>query len=232
MDACEEVDVDIQAFNLCLRWRWVINCTPSLFYLKGKAPPPYPVNRRLGVPQSPLEHSEEEINLLPLLGIEPWFLRCCLLSSQYAIMALLYSVLHILYKSCHTLKKDYVAFLFCTIMCEFFMFCTQIRSFNFTSTLYYHFLLQFALDYLQNNNIRVNYTKPGHLFTQHIMGYWPYLWDKLDTMNTEVWLTSGIKTSCLNKRKIFLISKNSNDPNLQNHYKKYCKILSEVIKLV
>ena len=98
--------------------------------------------------------------------------------------------------------------------------------------LYYHFLLQFALDYLQINNIRVNYTKPGYLFTQHTMGYWPYLWDKLDTTNTKARLISGIKISCLNKRKLFLISKNSNDPNLQNHYKKNCKILPEVIKLV
>jgi len=30
---------------------------------------------------------------------------------------------------------------------------------------------------------------------------------------------------------LFVISKNSNDPNLENNYKKYCKVLSEVIKL-
>jgi len=37
----------------------VVSFTPSLLYLKGKGPP-YPVNRRLDVPQSPSEHSEEE----------------------------------------------------------------------------------------------------------------------------------------------------------------------------
>jgi len=115
-------------FNLCLRWKWVVSSTPSLLYLKGKSPP-YPVTRRLGVPQSPSEPSEE-INLLPLLGIEQWFLRCsvgCLVNMLSAIMALLYTVLYILRKSCHTLKNDNATFLFCMIMCEFFMFCTQIR---------------------------------------------------------------------------------------------------------
>jgi hypothetical protein len=31
--------------------------------------------------------------------------------------------------------------------------------------------------------------------------------------------------------KLFVISKNSNNPNLKSNYKKYCKVLSEVIKL-
>jgi hypothetical protein len=48
---------------------------------------------------------------------------------------------------------------------------------------------------------------------------------------TKAWLTTGIKTSCINKRKLFLTTRNSNDLNLLNYYKKYCRILSEVIKL-
>jgi len=84
-------------FNLYLRWRWGVSFTPSLLYLEGKGPP-YPVNRRLGVPQSPSEHSAEEINLLPLLGIEPWYLRCsvcCLvnmLSWPYCIQYYIYYI--------------------------------------------------------------------------------------------------------------------------------------------
>jgi hypothetical protein len=35
----------------------------------------------------------------------------------------------------------------------------------------------------------------------------------------KAWFTSGIKTSCINKWKLFLNSRNSNDPNLLNHYK-------------
>jgi hypothetical protein len=48
---------------------------------------------------------------------------------------------------------------------------------------------------------------------------------------TKAWLTTGIKTSCINKRKLFLTTRNSNDPNLLNYYKKYCRILTGVIKL-
>ena len=49
--------------------------------------------------------------------------------------------------------------------------------------------------------------------------------------NNKAWLTQGIKTSCLNKRKLFIIQRNSNDPNLTVHYKKYCRILTRLIKL-
>jgi hypothetical protein len=48
---------------------------------------------------------------------------------------------------------------------------------------------------------------------------------------TKARLTTGIKTSCNTKRKLFLTIRNSNDLNLINYYKKYCRILSEVIKL-
>jgi len=37
---------------------------------------------------------------------------------------------------------------------------------------------------------------------------------------TKARLTSGIKTSCQNKRKSFLINRNNNDPKLNYHYKK------------
>ena len=49
--------------------------------------------------------------------------------------------------------------------------------------------------------------------------------------NNKAWLTQGIKNSCLNKRKLFIIQRNSNDPNLNTYYKKYCRILTRVIKI-
>jgi len=45
------------------------------------------------------------------------------------------------------------------------------------------------------------------------------------------WLTQGIKISCRNKRKLYLISRHSQDPNKKTHYRRYCKVLAEVIKL-
>ena len=43
------------------------------------------------------------------------------------------------------------------------------------------------------------------------------------------WLTTGIRISCANKRKLYLTCRNSNDPTHKKYYKKYCQILSTVI---
>jgi len=45
------------------------------------------------------------------------------------------------------------------------------------------------------------------------------------------WLTTGIKTSCNNKRKLYLLCRESNDPNLRKHYTGYCKLLTKAITL-
>jgi hypothetical protein len=42
------------------------------------------------------------------------------------------------------------------------------------------------------------------------------------------WLTTGIKISCANRRKLYLTYRN-NDPNTKEHFKKYCRILARVI---
>jgi len=41
------------------------------------------------------------------------------------------------------------------------------------------------------------------------------------TSHTKAWLTQGIKISCINKRNVFLISRNNNDHEIKNHYKEY-----------
>ena len=47
--------------------------------------------------------------------------------------------------------------------------------------------------------------------------------------NSKPWLTKGIKISCLNKRRLYLNYRNSNNTNLKKNCKKYCQILSRVI---
>jgi hypothetical protein len=44
------------------------------------------------------------------------------------------------------------------------------------------------------------------------------------------WITTGIKTSCMQKRKLYLLSRNSTNQHIKDHYKHYCKILSKVIR--
>ena len=48
--------------------------------------------------------------------------------------------------------------------------------------------------------------------------------------NINAWVTTGIRTSCKHKRELYLFCKNSNDPQLKNYYKLYCKILSNIIR--
>ena len=38
----------------------------------------------------------------------------------------------------------------------------------------------------------------------------------------KLWLSTGIKNSCINKRKLFLIYRSSNHPTFRAYYKKYC----------
>ena len=47
--------------------------------------------------------------------------------------------------------------------------------------------------------------------------------------NPKACLTAGIKILCSNKRKLYLLYRKSNDPELKIYYKNYCKILSKVI---
>jgi len=44
------------------------------------------------------------------------------------------------------------------------------------------------------------------------------------------WLTSGIRISCATKRYLYVSNRHNRDLNHKVHYKKYCKILSSVIK--
>jgi hypothetical protein len=45
----------------------------------------------------------------------------------------------------------------------------------------------------------------------------------------KIWITQGIRKSCIHKRELFLLTKNSNIPALKRHYKVNFKILPRVI---
>jgi hypothetical protein len=49
------------------------------------------------------------------------------------------------------------------------------------------------------------------------------------TRYTKAWITPAIRDLCLNKRKLYIKSRNSNGPCIKENYKNYCKKLSEVI---
>jgi hypothetical protein len=50
-------------------------------------------------------------------------------------------------------------------------------------------------------------------------------------LHNKPWLIQGIKISCINKKGLFVICRNSNDPIHINYYKKYSRILTDLINL-
>jgi hypothetical protein len=57
-------------FDLGTRWRGVVSFMPQPLYPQGNSPW-YPLDRRLGRPQSPSGHDDEEKNSQSLPGIKP-----------------------------------------------------------------------------------------------------------------------------------------------------------------
>jgi hypothetical protein len=49
--------------------------------------------------------------------------------------------------------------------------------------------------------------------------------------NDKAWLTTGIRISCQHKRNLYMLCGNAKNPILYTHYKTYCRILREVIKM-
>jgi hypothetical protein len=71
MKAYWGVEVELHSFfDLGTGWRWVVSFTPRPLYLQGKRPW-YPLDRRLGGPQSRSGRDGEEKNSQPPPGIEP-----------------------------------------------------------------------------------------------------------------------------------------------------------------
>jgi len=48
--------------------------------------------------------------------------------------------------------------------------------------------------------------------------------------STNQWITKGIINSCKRKNDLFLLTRNNNDLQLKEHYKKYSKILSQLVR--
>jgi hypothetical protein len=59
-----------RSLDLGIRWRWVVSFTPRPLYPQGKSHW-YPLNGRLGGPQSRSTRGGEEKNSHPLPGLEP-----------------------------------------------------------------------------------------------------------------------------------------------------------------
>jgi hypothetical protein len=61
--------IDPRILDLGTRWKWVVSFTPRLLYFQGKSPW-YPLDRRLGEPQSRSGRGGEEKSSQPLPELE------------------------------------------------------------------------------------------------------------------------------------------------------------------
>jgi len=76
----------------------------------------------------------------------------------------------------------------------------------------------------------VNKTFNSFLNTYLRIFYARFPLKKINNETKAPWITIGIKTSCIQKRKLYLACRNSTSPNIQGYYKCYCNILFKVIK--
>jgi hypothetical protein len=67
-----------------------------------------------------------------------------------------------------------------------------------------------------NTHLRIFYTSFQNIKTKN-------------TYNPKRWLTTGIRISSANKRKLYLTYRKSNNPIHKEYYKSYCQILSKVM---
>jgi hypothetical protein len=80
----------------------------------------------------------------------------------------------------------------------------------------------------ENNDVNSTYNSFLNTYLRVFYSSYP-LRKPITKTNSSAWTTKGIRTSCKHKRQLYLLCKNGNDPLLKNHYKLYCKILSNVI---
>jgi hypothetical protein len=81
------------------RWSLVVSFTPRTLYPHGKSPW-YPLDRRLGGPQSRSGRGGEEKNSYPLPGLEPRIIQSVKLKRKLKIHPYLYKVYSVVIMTC------------------------------------------------------------------------------------------------------------------------------------
>jgi hypothetical protein len=80
----------------------------------------------------------------------------------------------------------------------------------------------------QEENVNIIFSNFLNTYLQIFYASFPIVKSK-QSCKPKPWITKNIKTSCANKRKLYLTCRNSNNTNIREYYKKYCRILSKVI---
>ena len=81
----------------------------------------------------------------------------------------------------------------------------------------------------KKNNVNVIFNNFLNTYLRTFNASFPIVKSKGFTKSNP-WITTGIRISCITKCKLYVTYRNSMDPNYKAYYKKYCKILSSVIR--
>jgi hypothetical protein len=79
------------------------------------------------------------------------------------------------------------------------------------------------------DNVNIIFNKFLNIFLRDFNVSFPVVKRKEYTKSNP-WLTTGIRNSCITKRNLYVIYRNSMHLNDKAYYKKYCKILFSVIR--
>lgn len=82
---------------------------------------------------------------------------------------------------------------------------------------------------LNNKNINENYNMFNNTLTDILNECIPTRKIKLQTKHKKYWLTTGIKISCQNKRKLKSLTIKTNNPMIKQYYKHYEKLLKKTV---
>jgi hypothetical protein len=81
----------------------------------------------------------------------------------------------------------------------------------------------------QEEDVNTNLNKFLNIFLRNFNLSFPYI-KRGEHTEINPWLTTGIRTSCITKRNLYVIYRNNPDLHHQAYYRKYCNILSSVFK--
>jgi len=117
--------------------------------------------------------------------------------------------------------------IFISVPRHVFSFTRKISNYSiskFTSLLSY----ENWEDVFLETNVNIIFNNFLNTFLRIFLSSFPIIKSKY-SYKQKPRLTTGIRISCANTRKLYLTYRNSNDPNVKEYYKKYCRTLARVI---
>jgi hypothetical protein len=108
---------------------------------------------------------------------------------------------------------------------------TIIRQINDTTIAQFKINLSYEnwTDTFTEDNIDINFKNFLNTYLRIFNSTFPYK-RIYPNRNRNAWITKGIRISCKRKEALYILSKNTQNPKLNSHYKTYSKILSKVIR--